>query len=200
MDRQIKAERAWQIPYLISKKIENFSFATLSELSLQEIRQLMSEPEPLHRFTEKMSSAFFSAIKKIATSYEGNARLIWQGCPPSAEVVYRFLEFDGVGPKIATMAVNILARDFKIPFSDYYSIDISVDVHIRRVFERLGLCVVGATVEQIIYRARALHPIFPGLLDLPCWEIGRQWCHSKNPNCSDCYMNDICLYRNVVTC
>src|SRR5690554_7296394 len=62
----------------------------------------------------------------------------WRGNPSSAAVVYRFLQFDGVGPKIATMATNILARDFKIPMSDYYSVDISTDVHILRVLRRSG--------------------------------------------------------------
>ena len=42
-------------------------------------------------------------------------------------MVYRFLEFNGVGPKIASMAANILAREFKIPFADYFSIDISAE-------------------------------------------------------------------------
>ena len=36
------------------------------------------------------------------------------------------------------MATNILARQFKIPMSDYYSVDISLDVHIQRVLKRLG--------------------------------------------------------------
>ena len=50
----------------------------------------------------------------------------------------RRLEFRGAGPKIATMAANLLARHLKVPFSDYYSIDISVDVQVRRVLSRLG--------------------------------------------------------------
>jgi endonuclease III len=77
------------------------------------------------------------------------------------------LEFNGIGSKIASMAANALARDFKVPFRDYYSIDISADVHVRRVFGRLGLPSPDATVEQLIFRARALHPQFPGLLDFP---------------------------------
>ncbi|RMF00953.1 MAG: iron-sulfur cluster loop, partial [Alphaproteobacteria bacterium] len=96
--------------------------------------------------------------------------------PSSAMVVYRFLEFSGVGPKIATMAANILARSFKIPMADYYSIDISADVHVKRVFERLGLVDADPSVDQVIYRARSLNPEFPGLLDYPCWDIGRKWC------------------------
>ena len=126
------------------------------------------------------------------SQYQGNASLIWENKPSSSTVVYRFLEFDGVGPKIATMATNILARDFKIPLSDYYSIDISVDIHVRRVLKRLGLIPPKATTEQIIYRARSLNPEFPGLLDNPVWEIGRTWCKPTTPKCEKCYMNDLC--------
>jgi endonuclease III len=195
MDRQVKAEKAWIIPYSISQrdpKLAGFSMEALQQLSLQDVNRLMSHPEPLHRFVEKMSQAFYSAIQRINGSYAGDASRIWTGNPSSAEVVYRFLEFDGVGPKIATMAASILAREFKIPFSDHYSIDISADRHIRHVFSRLGLCSSDATIEQIIYKARALHASYPGMMDLPCWEIGRNWCKSETPNCGACYMNDLC--------
>jgi endonuclease-3 len=80
------------------------------------------------------------------------------------------------------MAANILARNFKIPFSDYFSIEVSADVHVRRVFCRLGFCPPDASIEQIIYKAKALHPGFPGIMDLPSWEIGRQCvvCRTQN--------------------
>jgi endonuclease-3 len=196
MDRQIKAERAWLIPYRISKKIGGFSMQSLSVLSLVDVNDLMKEPEPLHRFVETMANHFHAAVQRIKNNYASDASRIWTGKLPSAEVVYRFMEFEGVGPKIANMAANILARDFKIPFSDYYSIDISADVHVRRVFSRLGLCPADATVEQVIYKARALYPEFPGIMDLPCWEIGRNWCKSRGPVCSDCYMNELCPTAN----
>ena len=193
MDRQIKAERAWLIPYRISKKIGGFSMELLSKLSREDVFRLMNAPKPLHRFVDKMAYYFYSAVQRIKNKYNGNAANIWSDNPSSAEVVYRFLEFAGVGPKIGSMAANILAREFKIPFSDYYSIDISADVHVRRVLSRLGLCNVDVTIEQVIYKARALYPVFPGIMDFPCWEIGRNWCKSNDPACSNCYMNDLCI-------
>lgn len=192
MDRQVKAERAWLIPYIISQKLQGFSMELLSKLSINKVNRLMSKPESLHRFVDKMSRFFYLAIERIKNHYAGDASRIWKGTPVSAEVVYRFLEFDGVGPKIGSMAANILARDFKIPFADYFSIDISADVHVRRVFARLGLCSENPSVEQVIYKAKALHPEFPGIMDLPCWEIGRNWCKSRGPVCSECYMQDVC--------
>lgn len=192
MDRGVKAERAWLIPYRISEKIGGFSIQVLSALSSEDVNRLFKEPEPLHRFVDMMADYFHSAVQRIKNNYAGDAALIWAGKPPSAEVLYRFLRFDGIGPKIGSMAANILAREFKIPFSDYYSVDISADVHVRRVFFRLGLCAADATVEQVTYKARALYPDFPGMMDLPCWEIGRNWCKSRVPECGDCYMNDLC--------
>lgn len=192
MDRQIKAELAWLIPYRISEKLGSFEFQSLAVLSLQEIENLMAIPEPLHRFPSEMAKNFYHAVQTIAEKYNSNASNIWAGKPSSAEVVYRFLEFRGIGQKIGTMAANILARHFKIEFSDYYSIDISVDTHIRRVFYRLGLIPAQSSNEQIIFRAKALSPEFPGLLDLPVWEIGRTWCKASELNCAECFMQKVC--------
>ena len=137
--------------------------------------------QPLHRFPKKMSRNFLEAIELIVTQYGGDASAIWSDVPSSATVVYRSLQFRGVGQKIGTMAANILARQFKVRFADHYSIDISADVHVKRVFKRLELVGDDATPEQVAYRARALHPEFPGLLDYPCFEIGRSWCRPRTP-------------------
>ncbi len=196
MDRQIKAERAWLIPYRFMEKLGDFSMGTLVRQSQSDIQRLMSEPDPLHRFVEIMSACFFKGIRRIADQYESDAYRIWQGKPSSATVVYRFLEFDGVGPKIATMAANLLTRGFKIEFADHFSIDISADVHVRRVFGRLGLTPPEATPDQLIFRARSLHPEFPGLIDFPTWEIGRNWCKARKPEYNKCYMKDLCPSAN----
>ncbi len=192
MDRQIRAEKAWLVPYEVSRRLGTFSMDELTRLSEADVKRLMSTPTALHRFVDIMSALFWSALQRIVHRYDGVASRIWVHEPPSAEIVYRFLEFDGIGPKIANMAANILARDFKIPFGDYTFIDISADVHVRRVFSRLGLCPSEPTVDQVIYKARALWPTFPGILDLPCWEIGRTWCRPTDPQCGECYMRELC--------
>ena len=53
-----------------------------------------SSARPPRRFSH-------SAIHRSAETYKGNAARIWSGQPSSAEVMYRFLEFDGAGPKTA---------------------------------------------------------------------------------------------------
>lgn len=192
MDRQIKAERAWRIPYELSHRLGTFEFDDLYALGEDEIGKAMSEPVPLHRFNNDMAHYLCLAIERVKRDYGGDASAIWGSQPSSAAVIYRFLEFEGIGQKIATMAANILARNFKIPMSDYYSIDVSVDVQVRRVMTRLGLVEQGASTEKIIYRARSLSPDFPGIIDHSVWEIGRNWCRPKQPRCADCFMRHVC--------
>jgi endonuclease III len=191
MDRQINAARAWAIPYRLAQALGGFSLDRLLKVTPKRFKGLFVRLR-LHRFPETMSRNFFEAVHRIQSEYDGRADRIWHGNPSSADVIFRFLEFDGVGPKIATMAANILARDFKIPLADHLSIDISADVQVRRVFWRLGLVREGAGTDEVIYRARALHPQFPGLMDFPAWEIGREWCRPVNPACHLCYMNISC--------
>ena len=153
--------------------------------------QVMIE-EKLHRFNNTMADIFHKALIDIRKKYNGNASIIWNNNPSSAAVVYRFLEFNGSGIKISTMAVNILARQFRVPFSDNYSIDISPDVHIIRVMKRMGFVPKNANNDMVVYKARELNPEFPGIIDFSCWEIGRKWCRPKNPICSECIVENDC--------
>lgn len=191
MDRQIKAEKAWGIPYLFSKEIGSFEFQKLILLSEEDCKRIFQEKK-LHRFNEQMAINFYLAIQKIHEKYNDDASNIWKENLSSNLIVRKFLEFRGVGVKIATMATNILARSFKIPMSDYKGIDISPDIQVKKVFERIGFIPKKSTNEILIYGAKELNPEYPGIFDFSCWEIGRKWCRTTNPKCNDCYLNKYC--------
>lgn len=191
MDRQIKAERAWLIPYEISKEIGGFEFSKLLLLDLNKTKEIF-ERKSLHRFNNVMAKYFYSAVQRIHADYNDDASNIWKERSRSATIVRRFLQFNGVGIKIATMAANSLARDFKIPMKDYICIDISPDIHVKRVFGRLGFISKDAGNEELLYCARELNPEYPGIFDLSCWQIGRNWCRPQEPICQDCYLNGYC--------
>lgn len=153
----------------------------------------------LHRFNEVVGGRFYDAIQKIHNEYADDASNIWRNLPKSADVVARFRAFDGAGEKISTMAPNILYRRFKIPFADLCGIDISPDVHIRRVFKRMGYVEGGLsnsrTNKLVIKKARELHSEYPGIFDIGCWEIGKKYCHPKNkgtPDCVNCPLSGEC--------
>ena len=191
MDRQIKAERAWLIPYRISEEIKSFEFSTLLRVNQEDMIEIFKRKN-LHRFNKVMGENFYLAIQKIRNNYQDDVSNIWKGNPRSVTIVRRFLGFDGVGIKIATMAANVLARDFKIPMKDHINIDISPDVHVKRVFKRLGFISKDASNDELIYCARELNPMYPGIFDLSCWEIGRNWCRPNKPICEECYLNSVC--------
>lgn len=191
MDKQVPAEKAWHIPWAIKEECSEFTIAKLSAFSFEWYRDIFIR-KSLHRFNNVMSQVFHNAVHHILENYEGDASKIWSGKPSSAAVVYRFLQFDGVGVKIATMAANILTRELGVQFSDCYSIDISTDVHVMRVFKRIGLVSPAATRDEVIYKARELCPDYPGITDSACWTIGRYYCHESEPECEKCPISVNC--------
>lgn len=191
MDRQTKSERAWMIPHKIKETLGDFELSTL--LSLDQVKYVeLFKRESLHRRHTQMAESFYLGVQRIETHYGGDASAIWKGKPTSATVIQRFRQFHGAGPKIASMAANILVRNFKIPLADRINIDISPDVHVLRVFFRLGLIDDQEDTSAPIYSARGLYPTYPGVFDLSVWEIGREWCRPSNPACDQCYLNDHC--------
>ena len=195
MDKQIDADRAWRIPFTVCDTIGAYDIYELNSIPEDNYRALFNEKK-LHRFNDSMAKVFKSAIGRIIEDYRGDASSIWEGKPGSAAVVARFLGFEGCGIKIATMATNLLHRALSVPYSDYYSVDISPDVHIMRVMNRLGLFPGGTSDDRTlaIYRAREINPQYPGILDGLFWEVGRNYCHPTSPSCQKCTLNDVCKH------
>ena len=194
MDKQIPAERAWAIPYKIYQELGDFDIDFLASIPLDKYKELFKNGK-YHRFNDICANEFYEAVHKIKDDYDGDASKIWSNNPSSAVVVRRFREFKGAGPKISTMATNILIRQFKIPMSDYKAIDISVDVHVERVMARLGYVPEGASKKEIIKKGREISPDYPGLIDRVIWKVGREYCHENNPDCDSCPLKNECAYN-----
>ena len=194
VDRNVRAEVAWMLPLRIKERTGSFDINDLARLDERDWLRVMTEPSPAHRFPTNMSRVVHRAITRIVDQYGGDASRIWSDSPSSAALVRRFLEFHGAGPKIATMAANILVREFRVKISDFRYIDISADVHVVRVMSRLGLVRQGAGTDEVVYAARELNPDFPGIIDPPIWFLGRDICKPK-PRCAYCYLSDLCPHR-----
>jgi endonuclease III len=192
MDRQVIAPRAWILPYRISQIIKSTDFCDFLTLDLSKTEKIFIE-NSLHRMPSLMARCFYDAIQRIHSDYSGDASNIWKmGNPSSRDVVQRFLQFNGVGQKISTMATNILVREFKVQLKDNSAIDISVDIQVERVFKRLGFVPKTASKDDIIFAARSLNPQYPGIFDSICWEIGGLYCRPTNPLCCDCVLSEHC--------
>ena len=185
-------KRAFDIPFLLKERLGGFTFRRLRSLSQEQISYAMKRPSALHRFPGMMSKRLYQAIIIIDNDYHGDASRIWTNVYSSAEIVSRLLAFPGIGQKKATLGANDLIRCFKIPVTDKSSIDISLDVHIRRVMFRLGLVPAKVSDAQLIFKSRAINPRYPGLIDSIMWQIGREWCRPRRKECGACPMSDLC--------
>jgi uncharacterized HhH-GPD family protein len=193
VDRQIPAEKAWEIPYKIKTILGNLEYETLTALSLEDWLKIFRKNN-LHRFNDNMAIVIYESIKLVGNKYNGNPNNIWNNVDSASEVVNRFAEFSGIGQKISTMAVNILMKNYKIPFKDKSGIDVSTDSQVMKVMTRLGLIENENQREKAVKVARNMNPDYPGIIDLTLWEIGRNTCHGSNPDCKNCIVNKYCNY------
>ena len=199
-DRQTKADIAWSLPHLVREAAEGFDIDTLLRLPGETWTSVLASSG--HRLATQVEQLLPAAIRHIGDRYGGDASRIWADGSSGAAVARRFLAFDGVGPKIANMAVNILIRDFGIRLTRPMP-DIAVDTHVLRVFERLGLLgrlehsLLRSTKDKqalrLQLRAREVNPEWPGELDWPAWMVGKTWCHAgRAPECYRCAMRSVC--------
>lgn len=191
LDQGMKAERVWEIPFLLKQRLGHLDVHRLANINDDEIIETFNQKPKLHRFPKTMALWIKKASQLLLEKYDGKAENIWNDNPRTDDLHRRFEEFDGIGQKKASMATNILVRDLGIEVKDRSGIDVSYDIHIRRVFLRTGL-VEKDDMNLMIKTARMLNPEYPGVLDNPCWIIGREYCHPQNPKCDTCPVSGAC--------
>jgi len=190
-DQGIKAERAWELPYILKNRLGHLNVKKIAKMDKILLIKIFQQKPKLHRFPTTMAERTIQACQLLLRKYDGKAENIWNDNPKASDVQFRFQEFEGIGQKKASMATNTLVRDLDVQMRDKSGIDISYDIHIRRIFLRTGL-IKKDDMKFIVNKARELNPDYPGVLDLGCWITGRSYCFPKNPDCKHCPLNKYC--------
>jgi uncharacterized HhH-GPD family protein len=189
----IPAERAWAGPWLLGERLGHLDLRRLAA-EPDAVDRALGRPPALHRFRHTLPRWVSSASARILDEYAGDAARIWAPGSTVLEVSERLSRFDGIGPKKAAMAVELLTRRLGVPLEGEEFGTVAYDVHVRRVFLRSGL--VEEDTPQAVARAAALAcPRAPGSLDLATWLIGRTWCRSRKAECEVCRLGRVCPRR-----
>lgn len=190
-DQSVKAETAWSLPYKLSERLGNFEFKEiLKKYTEKDIEDIIREKPSLHRYPSRMANYIYNTMNDIVTKYDSNAINIWKN-KTAAEIVESLEKFKGISHKKASLGTLILVRDLGIDIIDKENIDIAYDIHIRRLFLRLGL-VDEDVQEKILEEARKIYPEFPGRLTTAFWTIGREFCRPTEPTCLICPLYECC--------
>ncbi len=183
-DQGIPYERAWAAPYALQGRLGHFNMLRIAEMPVDDLRRAVKGSAPgeaLHRYVRKIPLWLKKTAAKLVKEYNSDASNIWRECRTAGEVIERLAEFPGVGQKKAHMAARILHEE-EGGFSRWSEINVAVDVHIKRVWKRVGLA-RDLSVAGIMRAATELKPDYPGELDYPTWIIGMGWCHASGADC-----------------
>ncbi len=160
----------------------------------------------------KISTAIINTCEKIWKEYNDdpdNIFMVNNGHLSIPLVYFILRQFPGIGPKKASM----IARDFgkngswfksvkarlqkrgiNLTVSHIYFTEMPIDVHVRRVFERLGFARYNQP-QDFQNLVRIIYPENPGLIDDFIWQLGREVCKQYHPICVKCPLSNICEYR-----
>lgn len=194
----IPAERAWAGPYRLAERLGHLDLARLAG-ERGAVDAAVCAPPALHRFKHTLAGWISDAAQRLLDECGGDATRLWSDRPTAIELMARLERFNGIGHKKAAMAVELLTRCFGADVAEMHGGTVAYDVQVRRVFLRTGLVDVDSRAEIERAASRAC-PSSPGMLDLPAWLIGRQWCHPKDPACDACRLGAACprlTSRNV---
>ncbi|MCQ2507073.1 MAG: endonuclease III [Lachnospiraceae bacterium] len=169
MSAQCKDDRVNEVTktlYVKYPSLKSFAEADLSELE-----------EDIHSvgFYHNKAKNIIGAARMLLSDYDGEV--------PSD--IYELVKLPGVGRKTANV---IRGNIFHIP-------SIVVDTHVKRTAKLIGLTLETdpEKVEMDLYtKIPSEHQI---RLNVQLMALGREFCVSGRPKCSECFLRDICFHN-----
>ena len=213
MNRGVTAERAAAAPDELARRInaDGDLVWRILEIGEEGVYAAMTEKPMLHRFPAQMAKNAYLMAQVVTSDYQGNAANIWSSTPEhpldSKELYKRLTGLRGLGLKTGTLTMRILVLGHDIRLTDGLDgLDASPDVHVVRVFVRLGLVSKGAKPIEVVEAARQLanQTGHPAVVMDGAWMLGadrvcentdgspesekrqRQRCKDDCPLCADC--------------
>jgi endonuclease-3 len=122
-------------------------------------------------------------ILKEITEQRGSLDISFLKDMPTEDARHWLLQFKGVGPKTAAIVLQFSLEKPAFP----------VDTHIYRVTGRIGIRPAKMSADQAHVYMEELLPeesYYPAHLNII--RLGREICHARKPNCSQCPLNDMC--------
>jgi endonuclease III len=192
LDRGTKSEIIWTIPYYLKEHVGDLRPHFFRAKSIDEIERIFRSLPAKPRYITDAPRTVRELSEIVIKDFGGDISKIWQN-RTAGYVKATFQRIYGVGPGIASMIVLLLEKCFKIRFTDidHRTMDVKPDVHIVRVFHRLGFITEPSNTEAL-KAARRLNPEYPGALDPPTWVIGKKWCTPFAPQCQNCPLTAVC--------
>ncbi|WKN32410.1 endonuclease III [Porifericola rhodea] len=143
----------------------------------------------------KLSKAQIDRLIKGCTFYESKSRQIlaiaktiideYQGDLPAD--FDTLLNFKGVGPKCANLALGIACRQMRI----------GVDVHVHRVCNRWGYIEANSPEKSVFALQQKLPEKYSVEINRLLVPFGKHVCRGTVPLCSQCTLNSMCEQRGV---
>jgi len=200
-DRMIKAEKAWALPYELSKRIGHLEVRKIAKMEVVDVTSHLENPTKLHRFNKATATAFITASRHLVDKQGGVASNMWKPGTSAVALLQELEALPGISHKLSSMTLQILITRMGVDIRGVASVNIAVDRHVARVFLRTGL--VDGCGSRKVYRsaelkpgvieaARAASPRFPGALDFGAFWIGKNWCTHQAPRCSECPITSAC--------
>jgi len=192
LDRGTKSEIIWTIPYYLEKQVGRLSPELFARMPLEELSKIFYSLPSKPRYISDAPKTVRALSRMIQSQYGGDVTKIWVGRTASY-VKNTFQGVYGVGPGISSMIVLLLERCYGIKFTDidHKAMNVKPDVHVIRVFNRLGF-ITERNEAAALEAAKRLNPEYPGALDPPTWVIGKRWCTPWETFCSNCPVDKVC--------
>lgn len=197
LQRGMPAERVWRIPLHLHRELGHLDPARLAAVPEAEVEAALRRLPARPRYPGQSAATIVALARLVLDRFDGDGRRVWEGRRMN-DVIATLQSLPGVGPGIAHMAVQELMDEvgYEPHANELPGLDVKADVHVVRVFHRLGIA-DDETRDAALAAARRHHPAFPGLLDWPAWDVGRRFCRPQTPECGACPLDATCEKRGL---
>ncbi|MDP3883278.1 MAG: hypothetical protein Q8Q48_04460 [Candidatus Staskawiczbacteria bacterium] len=196
-DQSIQSALAWEAPLHLKERLGHFDVRKIASMDKEKLKQIIAQKKSLHRYPGNMAKYLIESCSGLVSNFDSRSENLWKGVETITETRKNFLRLSGIGEKKANLAILMLARDFDIHFTDIGTLQLALDVHLKRVLSRSGLFVIdtSAGLKDLQNCFQDNYPHFPALLGTALWFVGRHFCHETSPECDTCPLNSTCLRR-----